>query len=39
MSDWKYIVATIVVILLFVLVGCALKYLFWAAILKGVGGL
>ena len=39
MSDWKRIVVAIVVVLFTVAIGCALKYLFLSAILKGVFGL
>lgn len=39
MNDWQRIVVAIFVALLTISIGCALKYLFWSAILKGVFGL
>lgn len=39
MNNWQRIVVAIVVVLLTIAIGFALKYLFWSAILKGVFGL
>lgn len=39
MGDWKYAVVAILIVLLSVFFGCAIKHLFWSNVLKGAVGL
>lgn len=39
MGDWKYAAVAILVVLLGIFAGFAIKYLFWSNVLKGAVGL